>query len=144
MMYSFRLPAPPEQSPLHTALSTFQASVGNNSAEDYFKHQSPHDYQFATHKSPSRKTHEPDHRASHFYLGMYWAEALVAQDQDAALKEQCGPLAKSLAESEEQITKELEEIQGEPVDLGGYYHPDVGTTAAAMCRSKTLNEILAE
>ena len=74
---------------------------------------------------------------------MYWAEALAAQDEDAALKEQFAPLAKSLAESEEQIISELVEIQGEPVDLGGYYHPDIEKAAAAMCPSKTLNEILA-
>jgi isocitrate dehydrogenase len=94
-------------------------------------------------KSPSRKTHEPDNRASHYYLGMYWAEALAAQDQDKALKEQFAPLATSLAENEEKILHELVEIQGEPVDLGGYYHPDVDKAAAAMCPSVTLNEILA-
>ncbi len=94
-------------------------------------------------KSPSRKTHEPDNRASHYYLGMYWAEALAAQDEDTVLKEQFAPLAKSLAEAEEQILRELVEIQGEPVDLGGYYHLDVDKATAAMCPSKTLNEILA-
>ncbi len=94
-------------------------------------------------KSPSRKTHEPDNRASHYYLGMYWAEALAAQDQDMALKEEFSPLAKSLAENEERILSELVQIQGGPVDLGGYYHPDVDKVTAAMCPSKTLNEILA-
>ena len=94
-------------------------------------------------KSPSRKTHEPDNRASHYYLGMYWAEALATQDEDAALKAQFAPIAKALAENEEQIIKELVEIQGGPVDLGGYYHPSVDKATAAMCPSKTLNEILA-
>jgi isocitrate dehydrogenase len=94
-------------------------------------------------KSPSRKTGEPDNRASHYYLGMYWAEALAAQDEDPGLKEQFAPLAKTLADNEEQIIRELVEIQGDPVDIGGYYHPDVEKTDAAMRPSKTLNGILA-
>jgi isocitrate dehydrogenase len=94
-------------------------------------------------KSPSRKTGEPDNRASHYYLGMYWAEALAAQDKDAALKEQFAPLAKELAENEEQIIKELVDIQGPAVDIGGYYHPDVEKADAAMRPSATLNGILA-
>ncbi len=94
-------------------------------------------------KSPSRKTGEPDNRASHYYLGMYWAEALAAQDEDSALKAQFGPLAKELADNEEQIIRELVEIQGDPVDIGGYYHPDVEKTDAAMRPSQTLNRILA-
>ncbi len=94
-------------------------------------------------KSPSRKTHEPDNRASHYYLGMYWAEALANQNEDTGLKEQFAPFAKALADNEEQILKELIEIQGEPVDLGGYYHPDVDKADAAMRPSQTLNKILA-
>ncbi len=94
-------------------------------------------------KSPSRKTGEPDNRASHYYLGMYWAEALAAQSEDAALAEQFAPLAKALAESETQILKELVDIQGAPVDIGGYYHPDVDKADAAMRPSATLNGILA-
>lgn len=94
-------------------------------------------------KSPSRKTHEPDNRASHYYLGMYWAEALAAQDEDAELKREFGALAKALAENEEKIIQELVEIQGVAVDMGGYYHPDAEKVAAAMCPSKTLNGILA-
>ena len=93
-------------------------------------------------KSPSRKTGEPDNRASHYYLGMYWAEALAAQDKDAALKEQFAPLAKALAANEDQIIKELVDIQGDPVDIGGYYHPDVKKADAAMRPSATLNGIL--
>jgi isocitrate dehydrogenase len=93
-------------------------------------------------KSPSRKTGEPDNRASHYYLGMYWAEALAAQDDDPALRDQFAPLAKALAENEERIIAELVEIQGEPADVGGYYHPDPAKATAAMCPSKTLNEIL--
>ncbi len=94
-------------------------------------------------KSPSRKTHEPDNRASHYYLGMYWAQALAGQDEDAELKAQFAPLAAALADNEEQIIAELVEIQGDPVDLGGYYHPDVDKAAEAMCPSQTLNAILA-
>ena len=93
-------------------------------------------------KSPSRKTGEPDNRASHYYLGTYWAEALAAQSEDAALKEQFAPIAKALAANEKQILKELVDIQGDPVDIGGYYHPDVAKTDAAMRPSSTLNEIL--
>ena len=94
-------------------------------------------------KSPSRKTGEPDNRASHYYLGMYWAEALANQDEDAALKDQFTPLAQALADNEEQIIRELVEIQGDPVDVGGYYHPDVEKADAAMRPSQTLNRILA-
>ena len=93
-------------------------------------------------KSPSRKTHEPDNRASHYYLGMYWAEALANQDKDAALKAEFAPLAQALADNEEQIIKELVEIQGDPVDIGGYYHPNPKKTDAAMRPSATLNKIL--
>ena len=93
-------------------------------------------------KSPSRKTHEPDNRASHYYLGMYWAEALAAQDKDAELKAQFAPIAQALAENEAQIIKELVDIQGEPVDMGGYYHPDPAKVDAAMRPSATLNGIL--
>ncbi len=94
-------------------------------------------------KSPSRKTGEPDNRASHYYLGMYWAEALAAQDEDPDLKAQFAPLAKALAENEDKIIAELVDIQGPPVDMGGYYHPDVEKVIAAMRPSKTLNSILA-
>jgi len=93
-------------------------------------------------KSPSRKTHEPDNRASHYYLGMYWAEALAAQTEDAELQAEFAPLAQALADNETQIIQELVEIQGEPVDIGGYYHPDTAKADAAMRPSKTLNEIL--
>ena len=94
-------------------------------------------------KSPSRKTHEPDNRASHYYLGMYWAEALANQDDDEALKSEFAPLAQALAENEEQIIKELVEIQGGPVDIGGYYHPDPEKADQEMRPSETLNRILA-
>ena len=69
--------------------------------------------------------------------------ALAGQDEDAELKAQFAPLAAALADNEEQIIAELVEIQGDPVDLGGYYHPDVDKAAEAMCPSQTLNAILA-
>ncbi len=93
-------------------------------------------------KSPSRKTGEPDNRASHFYLAMYWAEALAAQDEDPGLKERFTPLAKALNENHDKILSELVDIQGEPVDIGGYYHPDPAKADAAMRPSATLNAIL--
>ncbi len=93
-------------------------------------------------KSPSRKTGEPDNRASHYYLAMYWAEALAEQSEDAALKERFAPLAKALNENHDKILSELVEIQGQPVDMGGYYHPDAAKLDEAMRPSATLNAIL--
>ena len=93
-------------------------------------------------KSPSRKTGEPDNRASHYYLAMYWAEALAEQNDDAGLKERFAPLAKALADSHDKILAELVDIQGVPVDMGGYYHPDTAKLDAAMRPSATLNQIL--
>ena len=95
-------------------------------------------------KSPSRKTGEPDNRASHYYLAMYWAEALAGQDNDLELKARFGPLAKALNDHHDKIIKELTEIQGQPVDIGGYYHPDASKADAAMRPSETLNSILAQ
>ena len=75
-------------------------------------------------KTPSRKTGELDNRGSQFYLALYWAQALAAQTEDAELAEHFAPLAKALAENEETIVAELNEVQGKPVDIGGYYYPD--------------------
>lgn len=93
-------------------------------------------------RSPSRKSGELDNRGSHFYLALYWAQALAAQDEDPALKERFARLAKTLSANEEQIVAELNGVQGKPVDLKGYYHPDQATTSAVMRPSKTLNEAL--
>jgi isocitrate dehydrogenase len=93
-------------------------------------------------KSPSRKVHELDNRGSQFYLAMYWAEALVAQDDDADLKAHFEPVAAQLAENETKIVDELNAAQGDPVDIGGYYRPDPQLTSAAMRPSATLNDIL--
>ncbi|TDT40399.1 isocitrate dehydrogenase [Halospina denitrificans] len=93
-------------------------------------------------KSPSRKSGELDNRGSHFYLALYWADALAAQDEDKELKEKFGKLAKELADNEETILKELIEIQGQAVDIGGYYYPDADKIQSQMRPSKTLNGII--
>ncbi|MCC5873739.1 MAG: NADP-dependent isocitrate dehydrogenase [Gammaproteobacteria bacterium] len=94
-------------------------------------------------KSPSRKTGEIDNRGSHYYLGMYWAEALAAQNEDPELRDRFAPVAKAMAEAEEKINQELIVIQGRPMDIGGYYHPDQKKAEEAMRPSPTLNAILA-
>jgi isocitrate dehydrogenase len=94
-------------------------------------------------KSPSRKVNELDNRGSHFYLAMYWAEALAAQDADAELKTRFGALAQALAENEEMIAAELLDVQGAAMDIGGYYQPDAALTSAAMRPSRTFNDLLA-
>ncbi len=94
-------------------------------------------------RSPSRKVNEIDDRGSHFYIALYWAEALAAQDDDASLKECFSALAKDLAENEAKIMDELNSAQGAPVDIGGYYLPDDDKANAAMRPSPTFNGILA-
>ncbi|QET01993.1 MULTISPECIES: NADP-dependent isocitrate dehydrogenase [Cupriavidus] len=93
-------------------------------------------------KSPSPKTGQLDNRGSQFYLAMYWAQELAAQTQDAALAETFKPLAKTLTENEKTIVGELADVQGKPVDIGGYYQPDVAKLEAVMRPSKTLNGAL--
>ncbi|MBW8375930.1 NADP-dependent isocitrate dehydrogenase, partial [Stenotrophomonas sp.] len=94
-------------------------------------------------KSPSRKLGGIDNRGSHFYIALYWAQALAAQDDDAALKARFAPLAKALADNEQAIVGELAAVQGKPVDIGGYYRPDVAKASAAMRPSSTFNSALA-
>ena len=94
-------------------------------------------------KSPSRKVNELDNRGSHFYLALYWAEALAAQRDDTELADRFAPLAKLLAENEATITEELVAVQGAPVDVGGYYLPDDEKARAVMRPSPTFNEALA-
>jgi isocitrate dehydrogenase len=94
-----------------------------------------------TNKSPSRKVNELDNRGSHFYLALYWAEAL-AESGVPALEKRFAPIAKALAESEETIVAELNEVQGQPMDIGGYYFPDDDKAREAMRPSKTLNGII--
>lgn len=94
-------------------------------------------------KSPSRKVGELDNRGSHFYLALYWAQALAAQTEDSALQAQFAPLAKALTENEAKIVDELNKAQGKAIDIGGYYHPDFDKASAAMRPSATLNAALA-
>jgi isocitrate dehydrogenase len=93
-------------------------------------------------KNPSRKTGELDNRGSQFYLAMYWATELAAQTDDRELADHFAPLAKTLVENEDTIVAELNEVQGDSVDIGGYYYPDREKTTAVMRPSKTFNEAL--
>nr|MBA3282035.1 NADP-dependent isocitrate dehydrogenase [Acidimicrobiia bacterium] len=93
--------------------------------------------------SPSRKVGELDNRGSHYYLARYWADALAEQSTDADLAARFAPLARALADKEEAIVAELNAVQGEPVDIGGYYAPDPERVSAAMRPSPTFNSILA-
>jgi isocitrate dehydrogenase len=93
-------------------------------------------------KSPQRKAGELDNRGSHFYLALYWAQALAAQSDDAGLRAKFAPVAAQLTREEEKIVGELNAAQGKPVDIGGYYHPDAAKCGAAMRPSGTFNRIL--
>jgi isocitrate dehydrogenase len=93
-------------------------------------------------KSPSRKVGELDNRGSHFYLALYWAQALAAQDADPALKARFAPLARALEENEAKIVDELARVQGQPVEIRGYYHPDLTLLGEAMRPSPTFNAAL--
>ncbi|UAB84482.1 NADP-dependent isocitrate dehydrogenase [Zunongwangia sp. SCSIO 43204] len=93
-------------------------------------------------KSPSRKVNEIDNRGSHFYLALYWAEALANQDKDADLKDHFGKIASELEANESKIMEELNSAQGSPQDIGGYYKMDDQKTSSAMLPSETLNKIL--
>ncbi len=94
-------------------------------------------------RSPARKVGEIDNRGSHFYLALYWAQALAAQTKDTELQARFKPLAQTLAKNEAKINAELIGAQGKPVDIGGYYLPDAAKAAAAMRPSATLNAALA-
>jgi isocitrate dehydrogenase len=93
-------------------------------------------------KGPSRKTGELDNRGSQFYLALYWAQELAAQSEDKELADHFAALAKALSDNEDAIVSELAEVQGNSVDIGGYYYPDREKTTAVMRPSKTLNETL--
>ncbi len=94
-------------------------------------------------KSPSRKVGNIDNRGSHFYLALYWAQALAAQTEDTALQAQFATLAKTLTENEATIVAELNAVQGKPVDIGGYYHADAELISKAMRPSATFNAAVA-
>jgi isocitrate dehydrogenase len=93
-------------------------------------------------KSPARRVGEIDNRGSHFYLAMYWAEALAAQSKNKELQARFAPVAKRLAENEAKINAELLGAQRKPVDMGGYYYPDLAKASKAMRPSPTLNAII--
>ena len=93
-------------------------------------------------KSPARKVGELDNRGSHFYLAMYWAQALAEQNDDAELKAMFAPVAKALTENEDKIVGELNGAQGKSVDIHGYYHPDMGLLSKAMRPSATFNAVV--
>jgi isocitrate dehydrogenase len=93
-------------------------------------------------KSPARKLGGLDNRGSHFYLAMYWAAALAEQTQDGALAARFKPIAETLARGEKKIVEELTAVQGQPVEIGGYYHPDPALVSKAMRPSATLNAII--
>jgi isocitrate dehydrogenase len=94
-------------------------------------------------KGPARKVGDLDNRGSHFYLALYWAQALARQTKDRALAEHLAPIAADLAANEQKIVAELNGVQGTPIDVGGYYHPDPKLASAAMRPSATLNAIIA-
>jgi len=94
-------------------------------------------------KSPSRKVYELDNRGSHFYFAMYWAEALANQDDDKDLKQKFAPVAEKMKQNEKSIIEELNnKAQGKPVDIGGYFRPDLDKAFNAMRPSETLNSII--
>ncbi|HNE61074.1 MAG TPA: NADP-dependent isocitrate dehydrogenase, partial [Ottowia sp.] len=94
-------------------------------------------------KGPSPRTGQLDNRGSHFYLAMYWAQALAAQTEDAELAAKFAALAKTLTDNEARIVQELTDIQGQAVDIGGYYMPDTAKLAQVMRPSATFNQALA-
>ena len=96
----------------------------------------------AENKAPSRKVNELDNRGSHYYLAMYWAEAMAANEDDPELAAHFAPAAQALADNEQKILTELLTAQGSPVDIGGYYRPDDALATAAMRPSATLNAII--
>jgi isocitrate dehydrogenase len=93
-------------------------------------------------KSPSAKVNELDNRGSHFYLAMYWAQELAAQDKNPELKEKFGKLVQYLQAHETAIVAELNDSQGKAIDLGGYYHPDREKAIQAMRSSAVFNRAI--
>jgi len=93
-------------------------------------------------KSPSRKAGELDTRGSHFYLALYWAQALAEQDDDAELQAYFKPVAEKLGSDEDKIVSELNGVQGTGADLGGYYRPDTALTTKVMRPSASLNSVI--
>lgn len=95
-------------------------------------------------KSPARRLGQIDNRGSHFYLAMYWAEALANQTKNADLADRFKPVFEAMSSNEDTINEELIGVQGNPVEINGYFKPDTDLVDEAMRPSKTLNKILAE
>ena len=93
-------------------------------------------------KGPSPKAGQLDNRGSHFYLALYWARALAEQTKDPVLRVTFTPIAQQLQREEQTIVGELLAVQGKPVEIGGYYHPDTAKTAAVMRPSATFNKVI--
>jgi len=120
------------------------AKVGNNSAAKVLADtlDQANGKFLESNKSPARKVGEIDNRGSHFYLALYWAQALAAQTQDKKIADKFAKIAKDLSDNEKKINDELIAAQGKPQDVGGYYHPDDAKAAKAMRPSVTLNAII--
>ncbi len=126
------------------SLQHFGTVTGNEKAKVFARTLGEANCKFLdNNRSPSRKVNEIDDRGSHFYLALYWAQALAGQSDDAALKERFSALAKELSDNEEKIVAELNAAQGAPVDIGGYYLPDDELAVKAMRPSATFNRLLA-
>lgn len=128
---------------LAVSIEDLAAKTGNEKASVLAKALNEANGKFlSTNKSPSRKVNEIDNRGSHFYLALYWAEALAAQDEDSSLKSIFTPLVESLSTNKERILADLIDVQGASVDIGGYYRPDDQKATEAMRASETLNQII--
>jgi isocitrate dehydrogenase len=129
---------------IQVSIEDLAGKTGNKAALSLAKALDAANGKFLEHdKSPQRKAGELDNRGSHFYLALYWAQALAAQTDDAGLRAKFGPVAAELTREEARIVGELNVAQGKPVEIGGYYHPDPAKCAAAMRPSATFNRILA-
>ncbi|MEM8733061.1 MAG: NADP-dependent isocitrate dehydrogenase [Planctomycetota bacterium] len=129
---------------LAVSLEDFAEKTGNNKAGVLAKCLDDATCKFLDeNKSPSRKVKELDTRGSHFYMALYWAEAIAGQSESEDLQAIFAPIANDMQAAEAKITAELIAAQGEPVDIGGYYSPDADKADAAMRPSSTLNEIVA-
>jgi isocitrate dehydrogenase len=129
---------------LAVSIEDLAVKTGNSKATVVAKALDSANAQFLdSNKAPSRKVGELDNRGCHFYLALYWAQALAAQTQDSQLQARFAPVAAKLAAEEQAIVAELNRAQGDAVEIGGYYHPSPESMARAMRPSATLNAILA-
>lgn len=129
---------------LSVSLEDLAVKTANNKAAVLSKTLNEANTAFLTNdNSPSRKVGELDNRGSHFYLAMYWAQALASQSEDAELQAVFAPLAETLTANKNAIIAELNNAQGPAVDMGGYYYPNAAKTEKAMRPSELLNTALA-